>query len=168
VIDPGVAIGAAVALGGVGLGAWLTGRLQRDLLKQTHRREDRRAREDAYVAVLVAFRTFRVFLTAEAPIVRLGAVSPSGKRVPLIEGGTAYLDAVQEALARLQVLEGDDTPVVRAAVQLERSFLDLAIARANHPPGDMSDPELLAVRAAESAYARTAHQQLQRFDALPK
>src|SRR5690349_15663551 len=164
-IDPGVAVGAVVALGGGGLGSWLTARLQRDLLTQAHRREDRRAREDAYVAVLVALRTFRVFLTTEAPAVRLGTDSPEGP-VPLIEGGQEYLDAVQGALARLQILEGDDSPVLRAATRLERAFLDLAVARADHPPGDMSDAEMLAVRTAEAAYARTAHHQLSQSDLL--
>jgi hypothetical protein len=165
-IDPGVAIGAVAALGGVGLGSWLSGRFQRDLLRQAHRREDRRTREDAYVAVLVAFRKFRVFVTTEATSVRLGAPSPGGP-VPLIDGGKDYLDAVQEAVARLQVLEGDSTPVVLAASRLQRAFLELAQARADHEPGDMSEPRMHAIRTAEADYARTAHHELKQFDSLP-
>jgi hypothetical protein len=165
-IDPGVAIGAVAALGGVGLGSWLTARLQRELLRQTHRREDRRAREEAYVAVLSAFRTFRVFITAEAPTVRLGPPARGGP-VPLIEGGQVYLDSVQAAVARLQVLEGHDTPVIQAALRLERAFLELAQGRADRAPGDMTDAEMLAIRTAENDYARIAHDQLRQLETLP-
>jgi hypothetical protein len=163
-VDSGVAIGAIVALGGVGLGSWMTGRLQRKLLQEQHLREDRQSREDAYVAVLVAFRKFRVFLTSESPTVRLGPPSRFGGQVPVIEGGKDYLDAVQEALARLAVLEGSTTPMIDAANTLERTFLDLAKTRADHPPGTVSEAELLVVRTAEAAYVDTAHRHLKHFD----
>jgi hypothetical protein len=166
-IDLGVAVGALGALGGVALGSWLSGRSQQGLMRQNHRREDRQSREDAYIAVLVAFRQFRVFLTTEATTVRLGPPAPGGP-VPLIEGGKDYLDATQEAIARLHILEGDDTPVVHAAARLQRSFLDLAEARANRAPGDMSEAAMLAIRAAELDYTRTAHNQLKQLDSLPK
>jgi hypothetical protein len=157
-------IGVLGALGGVVVGSMLSSRAQRELLRAAHRREDRQVRENAYVAFLANYRRFRHFVLTEA--LEVTVVTDSLARgVPLIKDSQEHADAIHEATARLYLLEGEDTPVIRAVLAVQMAFDDLARARATHPSGAIPLPAVQAAREAEKQFTRAAQLTLSSFDA---
>ena len=157
-VDLGALGSGLAALVGVALGGWLTSRSQRRLLELEHRREQRRSREEAYVALLAAYRRFRVFVLTQAEGVDVVGGPPG---VPLVRDAGEYSDAVQDATARVQLLSGS-ADVLSASRALSRAFRDVARARATHPRGAVPDLLIDAARQAELHFAEAARSDLSR------
>ena len=157
----GVAAGL-FALSGVGLGSWLSTRSQRTLLIENHRRETQRAREDACVRFLVAFRQFRSFLMTEPAVVRVvkaeGQTDDQG--TPVVEGATRYWEAMREATARLEILMGPRSPVRVESRNVFVAISHVARARASCGPGEISGSIIKLAQEAEEAFADVVRQEL--------
>jgi hypothetical protein len=148
------------ALGGAAVGSLLSGRYQRLILLDTHRREDRQARVAACSQFLVRYRTFRVFLQKEAPRVVPAAGSGPGRLIPFIEGGQTHEEAIHEAAGHLQFLEGGPSPIVEAATQVHQALRQLALARGRLPDGPLPDDVVEVSREAEREFVRVATREL--------
>src|SRR6266536_3317439 len=122
-IDASVVIGSASALGGVVLGSWLSGRIQRQTLDESRRQEARQARQQAYVDFLAAHRQFRRFLYTEPVSVHLVPHADGcGTTTPVVEGAAKHWEAVETgatgchvtASVRTRQVSGDSKPSARA------------------------------------------------------
>jgi hypothetical protein len=159
-------LGILGTLGGVVIGAWFTGRNERLLLQESHRREDRRARIDACVEFLTVFRQFRTYvLTHEvATVVQPG---DDGRDVAFVKDAPEYTDAVQRVIGQLRLLEGGQGPIVEAAKGVQEAHRKLVLARARGGSAGVP-PELMeTARGAERQFTRVAHQELS-LSALPQ
>lgn len=155
------AIGILGALGGVALGAWLTGRNERRMLLESHRREDHQLRVDACVAFLVAYRRLIRYVLREDPEVVMSPDRQLGDEVFFVKGSREYVDAAHEALARLDLLEGGiETPIIKAAYRVRVGFRRVSVARAACPKGALPDDVVDEAVEAELAFARVASAEL--------
>ena len=157
-MDVSVAVGVAATLLGVVLGSLLGARSQRQLLRDTHAKSDRAARETAYVEYLSACRQFRRYILTEAVDIRL-VVRPGQLTVPVIPGSHTYDEAIESARARLDILAGH-RPVWAAGEDVARYLNAIAQARAVHPPGGVPDDIVLRAREAERTFAKVAREDL--------
>jgi phage-related protein len=157
-MDWGVTTGLLGGLGGVALGAWLSDRSQRRLLRESHRIDVEQRREEAYVAFLAAYRQFRRFLQTEPVGIRLIPVSGQPD-VPVVENSTQQWEVAEGAYARVQIL-ASGTPVDMAARAVGQSILEIARARAVHPPGAVPSEIVDAARNAEFAFAAAAQEDI--------
>jgi hypothetical protein len=115
-------IGTAVlALLGVLLGAMLSDRSQRRSLAHADRMSEKRAREDAYIEYLSAYRRFRRFVQQESVNVQVREFRDGSLGVPVIIGGRDYWTKVEDALTRLEVLRPSDE-VREAAEAIRNAF----------------------------------------------
>ncbi len=159
-IDASVVIGSASALGGVVLGSWLSGRIQRQTLDKSRRQEARQAREQAYVDFLAAHRQFRRFLYTEPVSVHLVPHADGcGTTTPVVEGAAKHWEAVETANARVQIVAGSSA-VDAAALAVIRGLYDVARARVNCEPGALPWDVVRSAREAENDFARAAQQDL--------
>jgi hypothetical protein len=158
----GIAAGL-FALSGVGLGSWLTGRSQRILLIESHRRDAQRAREDACVYFLVAFRQFRSFLMTEPAVVRVVKADgqPDHLGTPVVEGATRYWEAMREATARLEILMGPRSPVRAESRHVFAAISAVARARASCGPGEVPESIIQSAQHAEEVFADVVRQELE-------
>lgn len=147
---------------GVYLGARLGIQHQASMLKAADSREDRRLREAAYVDLLAAYRRYRAFVATEAGEVKVVGATPQGGGVAVVNGVGEYEQAIQEATARVHLLEGEASPIVQAVTRIYRTAREVAIARADCGRGDVPYPVMEAARQAEIDFVRVAHAELQR------
>lgn len=148
------------ALAGVALGAWLSDRSQRALLRQSQHETAIRVREDAFVDCLATHRQFRRFiLSSEATVTLLPyPASPSGF-FPLVDGGNRHWDAVEASLARIQVLAGG-SPVETAARRLRTNLYEIAQAKADAADGVVAEPVVRDANRVEDDFASVARDHL--------
>jgi hypothetical protein len=125
-------------------------------------REQRDARVQACAELLAAYRKYRVFVQTKEPHVITYETDPPTTPVPLLPDAKEYEDAVHDATARLLLLEGGATPVVKAASQIHSAFQELALARAARPRGALPAGAVKTMRESEQNLVRVAHEQLLR------
>lgn len=157
-------IGVIGALVGVALGAGVGQRGQRRLLLMNDSINERRARLNAYGDYLSALRRFRVFIMVEATSVTV-IQDPALTQgfVVLIEGSREYMDALQDAGARVFMLAGQESQVAEKAIAVHDALWELAKARREYGRGALPGSLVVASRGAEAAFIETAHQDLRRI-----
>jgi hypothetical protein len=160
-----IVFGTVGALAGVVLGAWLTGRSQRALLKESHRQAAITARETAYSEFLAAYRQFRRFVQTEPVKVQLVHRRSGRQSIPVIAQAGIHWEAVENATAKLEILAGDRMSHEVWRTVIDR-FYDVARARASCEPGEVPDEIVASARAAETQFAHAARQDLMKSGAL--
>jgi hypothetical protein len=160
-MDTAVIVGTVGTLVGVALGSWITAASQRGLAREANRRDATRARESSYVEYLAAFRNFRRFVQAEATTVRIvERPEDPGRRTPVIADSIRHWEAVENAKARMYIVAAGK-PVLASMKKVEDAFYDIAEARAEYGVGAIPDSIVTSARAAETAFSRAAHDDLQ-------
>lgn len=145
------------------MGAWFTGRNERYALNELHKREDRQMRVDAAVQFLVAYRRYVNYILIDDPNVTLAPGRPAGKEVVHVHGSRNYLNATQEAVGRLELLEGGrggDSRILRAAEAVRLTSLHVAVARAATEQGALPDDVVLASGDALTAFCQITAREL--------
>lgn len=146
-------------LGGVIIGTWFTGRNERFLLRETHRREDRQARIDACVEFLATYRLFRSYVVTHDVAVVVSSTD-EGRDLAYIKDAPEHIDAVQQVLGRLLLLEGGQGPLVEAAREVQQVHRDLVLARAREPSSSVPPKAIEAALRAEQDFILIAHREL--------
>jgi hypothetical protein len=153
-------IGVLGALAGTYLGAWVTGRSQRNSLDMAFVRERLRQREAAYVDFLAAIRQFRRFLLTSGNQIQLLFWLPgSAPGIPRIEGDDKYWEALETAVARLRI-SIDDRTVQDAADNSVHYLYELARAMAKQGPDTIPEEALAAARKADREFEDSARAHL--------
>ena len=150
---------AVLALLGVLLGALLSDRSQRRSLTHADRMAERRAREDAYIGYLSAYRQFRRFVQQESADVEIKEFGDGSLGVPVIGGGSDYWTRVEDALARLELLK-PSAQVHEAAEAIRSAFWDFARARAALGHSRLPTDDLVTLRQAEQDFIRAVQEEL--------
>jgi hypothetical protein len=157
--DLSALVGAAGALVGVGLGAWLTARAQRSLLREYHRQAHIDAQKLAYSEFLSTHRQFRRYIMTEPVKVRLIERAPGVPPTPVIDNVARYWESIENATAKMEIVGADGIPYdVWHAVRA--SFYDIARARANYELGEVPEEIVEAARAAEREFVRAVREDL--------
>jgi len=148
-------------LGGVIIGTWFTGRNERFLLRETHRREDRQARIDACVEFLATYRLFRSYVVTHDVAVVVSSTD-EGRDLAYIKDAPEHIDAVQQVLGRLLLLEGGQGPLVEAARESSASAPRPCSGRegAREPSSSVPPKAIEAALRAEQDFILIAHREL--------
>lgn len=164
-VDLGAVTGVVAALGGVLLGAWLSGRSQLRLQREAQRQATLAAKESAYVEFLATMRRFRRFvLTAPIDVTLVdSSQSPRGP-IPIIAGSDAHWDAVEGAISRLWIVTEVDGPVGDLAARVVDALYDIARERAIKERGAVPATVVDVSRTVEREFAREARRDLGRTD----
>jgi hypothetical protein len=164
-MDAASVLAALAALGGVGLGAWLSSRQQQAMLRAADDRATRQARERAYINFLAAYRQFRRFLLANPGNVTL-LPGPEGQQVAKIADSAEYWRAVDEAFANIELLAGPGA-IRQEAKSVGKALWKLAESCAQHPPGQIPNEDVDRCREAERRFAEAARRELTGFSSGP-
>jgi hypothetical protein len=142
-------------LGGVGLGAWLSGRFQRNLIRLNRRDELRREMRLTCARSLAAQRQFRRYLqTSDAvTVAKVPVVERPDKPTSLARGTERQAEIYEQALADFEVLV-DDQAVLDAHATMRASLFEVVRARADYPPGGVPESVVNAAADAERAFAQ--------------
>jgi hypothetical protein len=159
VLDLTVLLSVIGALGGVGLGAILTDRTQRALLRETRLGDLAKARETAFVEYLASFRAFRSYLMTEDLTVTV-VQRVDGDSTPVVTGSNRYWDTIATARARLHILVDTETDVFKTAEAMTHALVTVAKSRATYGAGEIPTVVLNELRQAELEFAKAARTDL--------
>ena len=152
-------IGVLGTLGGVGLGAWLTGRQQRELLRENHRHLVVQERAAAYIEFLASYRQFRRFIQTESTVGVKGGLSASS--VPVIEGADSYWNMAEQARVQMELLT-IDSRIREAGYKVMNAFQSVALARTQYAADDIPSEIIDAARGAEHEFLHLAREDISR------
>jgi hypothetical protein len=152
---------AAVALLGVVLGGWLTGRNQERTWRREHATQWRDIRLSAYSDFVSAYRQFVAFaLEPAAKITAIPNPRNPGKVLPFFdERGRPYKEKLETTSIRLLVVsESFDT--MRTSNDVVEGVRRIAAARAMHPETSIPEDVFAGFFSAQKAFLNAVRRDL--------
>jgi hypothetical protein len=152
---------AAVALLGVGLGGWLTGRNQDRTWRREHASQWRDIRLSAYGDFVSAYRQFVAFaMEPGAKITAKPNPRNAGKVLPFFDAeGRPYKERLEAAAVRVLVVsESSDT--MRTSNDVVESVRRIAAARATHSETDVPHDVFVGFITAQKEFLSAVRRDL--------